>query len=263
MRLLALCIMCAIPGVLAAQGAAVVKTDGTNVRTMPSVEAPVIAVLRRGVPVTILERRDAWTRISAGTTTGWLRESSLDRPSASPTGSPPTPQPVAGPAPMPVPSQPVPTLVTDQGRRGGFTVGVLASMTPADASTWRTSAKHVAGLPFVEFDVGPIGIYAAPEVGSGAGYRSTMLGGGVLVGLVRQGRLQVRALGGYTTYSETPTAAGAPAAEGWSSQGASFGGLASFRLFGTVRLAYRGQYVVGFGDNAELRFARHSAGLLF
>jgi hypothetical protein len=150
-------------------------------------------------------------------------------------------------------------------RRVGMdlTVGALGSVS-RDPANGSTPPLHVAALSFIGAQHRGWGIYLAPEFGNGGGYRSTMLGGGLSRDLLSAHLLRVTALVGYTTYTQTPTAiAGASAPPGQSIRGPSLGGMASIPLLGPVRLAYRGQYVMGQLNGAAVHITRYSAGLLF
>jgi hypothetical protein len=150
-------------------------------------------------------------------------------------------------------------------RRAGvnLTVGVLGSYTPIN-SPGLASAVHVAGVSFIGAQYEGWGAYLAPEFGSGAGYRSTMLGGGLSRDLLSLHQFRLTALAGYTTYASTPTAAASATAPATQTlQGPSLGGMASIPLLGPVRLGYRGQYVILQSAGITAHVTRHSVGLLF
>ena len=93
-------------------------------------------------------------------------------------------------------------------------------MTQIDANGTYAAANHSALLPLVLVQNSAVGLYLAPEFGSGAGYKSTMIGGGVSVKLISAGRVDVRGLAGHTTYQFAPSSAGSGiGATSWSSQG--------------------------------------------
>jgi hypothetical protein len=123
----------------------------------------------------------------------------------------------------------------------------------------------VAGASFVGVKYRGWGIYGAPELGNGDGYRSTLYGGGLSRDLLGMHLLRVTALAGYAMFEQTPIAvAGVPVAPTASLRGPSFGGMASIPLLGPVRIGYRGQYLMG-KDPAgiEGHLTRHSVGLVF
>jgi hypothetical protein len=144
-----------------------------------------------------------------------------------------------------------------------LTVGLLGSVERVQTNGL-TPEVHVAGLSFFGAQYRGWGAYLAPEFGSGAGYRSTLLGGGLSRDLLNVHLLRLTALAGYTTYAVTPTAvSGASAPATLSLRGPSMGGLASIPLFGPLRLAYRGQYIMLQTGGVSGRATRHSAGLVF
>jgi hypothetical protein len=211
-------------------------------------------------------------------------------PTAAPTpapadAAPPRPAPTATPAAAPAVAERAPLPVTSppdnrvaerapahmaeppavSARRTGIdlTVGLLGSVTREPADPW-TPPLHVAGLSFIGARYRGWGVYVAPELGNGGGYRSTMLGGGLSRDLLSVHLLRVTALAGYTTYAQTVTAvAGAAPPATQSLQGPSLGGMVSIPLLGPVRLAYRGQYVMGQLAGTPVHITRYSAGLLF
>jgi hypothetical protein len=265
-----------VPGLLGAQQVERmrVNADGVNLRVAPSIDSSIVRALARGTVVTVLARDGAWVKVQAPSATGWVRGSQLvpiadvakdtavQSQSAAPaqrgvSGVPPAAAPAAAPA----------ITAPMKGKRptsgAHFSLGFLGSVTPVDGANG-TAENHLAAQCLLELRLGAFGLYAAPQLGTGAGYRSTMLGGGLSFRLATAGRLELRALAGYTTYAEKATTAGiSPPTTDWSSRGASFGGLVSVRLFGSVRMAYHGEYVMSFGDSSGLRFGRHSFGVLF
>jgi hypothetical protein len=151
-------------------------------------------------------------------------------------------------------------------RRAGLdvTVGVLGSVTPIKATSGLTPSAHISGLSFLGVRYRGIGLYGAPEYGQGGGYRSTMLGGGLSIDLIRLSMLRVSALGGYTTYSETTMPTDTTVAPVTAKlQGPSVGGMVSVPFIGPLRLAYRGQYVMAQVAGLPVRMTRHSVGLVF
>ena len=144
-----------------------------------------------------------------------------------------------------------------------LTLGVLGSVTPVESGAL-TPTAHVSGLSFVGARYRRFGAYFAPEMGQGGGYRSTMLGGGASIDLLDLRMLRVSALGGYTTYSQTPTAVDSTTIPVTRSvRGTSMGGMASIPLVGPLRIAYRGQYVTVRDAGVASNMVRHSVGLLF
>lgn len=78
--------------VAAGQELATITADRANVRATPSIDASIIATLPKGGTVRVLERAEAWTKVSAGTVTGWVRENMLSagRPQGVTTAAPAT-----------------------------------------------------------------------------------------------------------------------------------------------------------------------------
>lgn len=200
----------------------------------------------------------------------------------------PTPAPTPTPAAQPKPVPPTPVKAAERvaaqeastattptsgpnsirpalsAKRAGvrLTLGVLGSVTPVEVSGL-TPTAHVSGLSFVGARYRRLGAYFAPELGQGGGYRSTMIGGGASLDLLDLRMLRVSALGGFTTYSETPTAvdtATAPVTR--SVRGTSVGGMASIPLVGPLRIAYRGQFVTVRDAGIASHMVRHSVGLI-
>lgn len=281
-------------GVAEAQEKATVTVDRLNVRRSASIEAAIVGTLTRGTSVQIEERAEAWTRVTAGRISGWVRTSMLAFAAAapatrapSPTPAAPTAAPPARPAIDPPASQAAPTTspTAPSARReapapateaapsavtrpraetdAGIRIGVLGSVTPIEATPTVAASNHLAALPLLMIQGSRLGVFAAPEIGTGAGYRTLMLGGGVSLRLLSIGRLHIRAAGGYTTYSETLDAVGTEASVTTTAHGASAGGIVTLRLFGRASLAYRGHLVKGFGEYETLEFQRHSVGLVF
>jgi hypothetical protein len=179
-------------------------------------------------------------------------------------------RPAATVAPPTAPSPATPEPKADQpafsARRAGLdlTVGLLGSVTPIKSTNGLTPSAHIAGVSFLGVKYRAIGLYGAPEYGQGGGYRSTMLGGGLSLDLISFHALRITALGGYTTYSETPVVtdpAAVPVTR--TLQGPSAGGMVSIPFFGPLRLAYRGQYVMAQEAGIPARMTRHYAGLVF
>ena len=162
-------------------------------------------------------------------------------------------------------AEPTPARPALVARRVGvrMTLGVLGSVTPVETSGLKPTA-HVSGLSFVGVRYRRLGVYVAPEMGQGGGYRSRMLGGGASLDLLDLRMLRLSVLGGYTNYSQTPTAVDSTSTPvTMSVNGTSVGGLASIPLVGPLRLAYRGQYVTVREQGVTANMVRHSVGLLF
>jgi len=125
--------------------------------------------------------------------------------------------------------------------------------------------NHLAALPLVLIQGNRLGVYLAPDIGTGAGYRSLMLGGGLSLRLITIGRLQLRAMGGMTTYKATLPGTDSVSRSLNSAQfnAASFGGLATLRVVGPTKVAFRGQQVLSVGEPVSLRFRRYAVGLIF
>ena len=145
----------------------------------------------------------------------------------------------------------------------GVTIGAFGSVTPIKTAGIPTAA-HISGLSFIGMRFGILGIYGAPEFGQGGGYKSTMMGGGGSLDLLRLNMLHVTLLGGVSTYSETtiPTdSTVAPVTR--SLQGTSVGGMASIPFIGPLRLGYRGQYFMTKEAGVSAQMTRHYVGLVF
>ena len=200
-----------------------------------------------------------------------------------------TPAPPSAPAPQPKPAppalaeasnrvaaqepartttpvtEPTPVRPALAARRAGvrLSLGVLGSVTPVEMSGLAPTA-HVSGLSFVGMRYRRLGVYLAPEMGQGGGYRSRMLGGGASLDLLDLRMLRLSVLAGYTNYSQTPTVTdSATTPITMSVNGTSLGGLASIPLVGPLRLAYRGQYVTVREQGVTANMVRHSVGFLF
>jgi hypothetical protein len=148
----------------------------------------------------------------------------------------------------------------DPSASRGLSIGLFGSATAVKASQGQVAATHYVALPLLLLQGQRLGAYVAPEVGAGAGYRSSMLGVGVTARVYTYGPLQLRATGGYATYGTVPESGGTAVRR--SIQAASLGGLVSVRVFGTFRIAYRGQYVMAVGDGSGVRFQRHALGVV-
>jgi hypothetical protein len=152
---------------------------------------------------------------------------------------------------------------TDNTAGNGFSIGVLGSVTPVDQTAGLAALNHIAVTPLILLQSSWVGLYLAPEIGMGANYQSIMLGGGLTIKIFSAGPFQLRALGGATTYSDEPTGSAKGTYTKYTATAASVGGLASVRLFGPVRIGYRGEYVIGVGDYTNTKFQRHSFGVIF
>ncbi|HWD28833.1 MAG TPA: DUF4236 domain-containing protein [Rhizomicrobium sp.] len=60
-----------------AQGARYVRRNNSDLRAVPSASSPAIAKEARGAAVTLLAVDGAWSKVSAGGRTGWMRSSVL------------------------------------------------------------------------------------------------------------------------------------------------------------------------------------------
>ena len=150
-------------------------------------------------------------------------------------------------------------------RRPGlnFTVGVLGSVTAIE-SNGLPSEFHVMGASFVGARYRMLGVYVAPELGQGGGYKSTTLEGGVSLDLVRLHLIRITALGGYLRYAETPVPADSTMVPVTRSlQGYALGGMVSLPFAGPLRLAYRGQYDTVRDAGVPVHRVKHSVGLVF
>jgi hypothetical protein len=146
---------------------------------------------------------------------------------------------------------------------GMVSVALLGSVTPYTVTTTGDKVLHLSGHALVTLNAFGWGLYASPEFGSGAGHRSTMLGGGVLRQILRSGPVHVTALAGAALYSELPDGAYAASFVSRSIRVGSVGGLISLPFVGPARLAYRGQYLRGLGADSDFHKIRHAVGLQF
>jgi hypothetical protein len=150
-------------------------------------------------------------------------------------------------------------------RRAGVdvTVGMLASVTPIETAGLPTAA-HVDGHSFIGASYHGLGAFVAPEYGQGGGYRSTLFVGGLSLNLISLHALRVTALGGYGQYSETTMPSDSTTAPVTRSLNVtSVGGMVSIPFIGPLRLAYRGQYIMGQYLGATTQMRRHSVGFIF
>lgn len=185
-------------------------------------------------------------------------------PSVAPAAAAPAPATTvaaAAPAPAPAPERKpdAPPMRAQHGNVSG-TLGFLGSVTPIKIAGLEPSA-HIAGASFINLKYRGWGIYGAPELGQGGGYKSTLWGGGLSRDLLDLHLLHATALGGYVQYSETPDGAAPSAAQTIS--GYSVGGLVSLPIAGPLRLAYRGQYVTATVLGTQVHMTRHSFGVVF
>lgn len=162
-------------------------------------------------------------------------------------------------APAPERKADAPQMRAQHGSISG-TLGFLGSVTPIKVAGVEPTA-HIAGASFINLKYRGVGIYGAPEIGQGGGYKSTLWGGGLSLDLIDLHLLHVTALGGYAQYSETPD--GATPSTTQTLSGYSVGGLASLPIAGPLRLAYRGQYVTATVAGTQVHMTRHSFGLVF
>lgn len=165
----------------------------------------------------------------------------------------------AAPAPAPEHKPDAPPMRAQHGNVSG-TLGFLGSVTPIKVAGLQPTA-HIAGASFINLKYRGWGIYGAPELGQGGGYKSTLWGGGLSRDLLNLHLLHATALGGYAQYSETPDGATPSATQTMS--GYSVGGLVSLPIAGPLRLAYRGQYVTATVLGTQVHMTRHSFGLVF
>lgn len=176
---------------------------------------------------------------------------------AAPAASVATNAPASAPAPERKPEPPA-----MRAQNGGIsgTLGFLGSVTPIRVAGVAPTA-HVAGASFINLKYRGWGIYGAPEIGQGGGYKSTLWGGGLSRDLLDIHLLHATVLGGYAQYSETPD--GVTPSTTQTMSGYSVGGLVSLPVAGPLRLAYRGQYVTATVLGTQVHMTRHSVGLLF
>jgi hypothetical protein len=142
-------------------------------------------------------------------------------------------------------------------------VALLGSVAPYTVTTTGAKVLHVSGNALVTLNLFGWGLYAAPEYGSGAGHRSTMLGGGILRQILRTGPVRVAALAGATLYSEVPEGPYAASFVTRTIRAGSVGGIVSLPFVGPARIGYRGQYLRGLGADSDFHKIRHAVGLFF
>ena len=150
-------------------------------------------------------------------------------------------------------------------RRMGLnlTAGVLGSATVIE-TVGIPKAVHVTGTSFIGIRYGMLGLYAAPEMGQGGGFRSSTLDGGAALHLINLHPLRITALGGYLRHSETTVPEDSTVAPVTRSlQGYTVGGMASIPFFGPLRLAYRGQYDTVRDAGIPIHRVKHSVGIVY
>ncbi|MFL5606691.1 MAG: hypothetical protein ACJ8AD_09615 [Gemmatimonadaceae bacterium] len=146
---------------------------------------------------------------------------------------------------------------------GMVSVALLGSVTPYTVTTTGERVLHLSGHALVTLNILGWGLYAAPEYGSGAGHRSTMLGGGLLRQILPFGPVHVAALAGVTIYAEAPEGDYSASFVTRTIRAGSAGALISVPFVGPTRLAYRGQYLKGLGADADFHKIRHAVGVQF
>jgi hypothetical protein len=166
------------------------------------------------------------------------------------------------PSPAVAPAAEAPVFKT---RRPGvnLTAGVLGSATVIETFGLPRTV-HVTGASFVGIRYRMLGLYAAPEMGQGGGFRSTSLDGGASLQLINLHLLRITALGGYLRHSETTVpedSAVMPVTR--SLEGYTMGGMVSVPFVGPLRLAYRGQYDTVRDAGIPVHRVKHSVGLVF
>jgi hypothetical protein len=266
-----------------AQERARLTSDQVSVRSEPTIDGRIVGRLSRGTVAEVLERRDPWTRIRAGQTIGWVR-SSLLQTVAAPSGtapaetSPPPPAPAAPPpsaarppvADLPTaaltPPPPAPEPVADD--RGdvqrGLTLALLGSATAMPGSKRVPAATHVAAQSVFMLQGGRLGLYATADLGTGAGFRSLLVGGGVSVRAITRGRLGVQLdVGGTRVDVQPGTGLVDPSVYAMTTWAGTVGGFARFALSNRLHLLSRAQYVQGVGEQSEVRFKRYAFGFGF
>jgi hypothetical protein len=125
-------------------------------------------------------------------------------------------------------------------------------------------AVHVAGTSFIGIRYRMLGLYAAPEMGQGGGFKSTTLDGGASLDLLHLNMLRITALGGYLRHSETTVPEDSTVVPVTRSlDGYTVGGMASIPFFGPLRLAYRGQYDTVTDAGIPIHRVKHSIGIIY
>ncbi len=72
-----LAVVLLVPAGASAQESATVSAERVTVRATPANDGKVVMTLTRGTGVTVVERRDAWSKVSARSRSGWVRTNSL------------------------------------------------------------------------------------------------------------------------------------------------------------------------------------------
>lgn len=181
------------------------------------------------------------------------------KPDPAPAATTAQPTAVASAAPAPERKPEPPAMRAQNGGISG-TLGFLGSVTPIKVAGLEPTA-HISGSSFINLKYRGWGIYGAPEIGQGGGYKSTLWGGGLSRDLLDIHLLHATVLGGYAQYSETPD--GVTPSTTQTMSGYSVGGLVSLPIAGPLRLGYRGQYVTATVAGTQVHMTRHSFGFLF
>jgi hypothetical protein len=150
-------------------------------------------------------------------------------------------------------------------RRAGLNLsaGVLGSASVIE-TFGLPRAVHVSGASFIGVRYRILGLYAAPGMGQGGGFRSTSLDGGASLELIHLHLLRITALGGYLRHSETTMPEDSTVAPVTRSlDGYTMGGMVSIPFVGPLRLAYRGQYDTVRDAGIPVHRVKHSVGLVF
>jgi hypothetical protein len=166
---------------------------------------------------------------------------------------------------QPAAAEPAAEAPVFKPRRTGLnlTAGVLGSATLIETSGL-PRAVHVSGASFIGVRFKMLGLYAAPDMGQGGGFRSTSLDGGASLDLIGLHLLRVTALGGYLRYSETTMPEDSTVVPVTRSlEGYTMGGMVSIPFVGPLRLAYRGQYDTVRDAGIPVHRVKHSIGFLF
>jgi hypothetical protein len=182
-------------------------------------------------------------------------------PEAAPSIAPPATAERAEPAA----TEPAADAPVFKPRRTGLnlTAGVLGSATLIETSGV-PRAVHVSGASFIGVRFKMLGLYVAPDMGQGGGFRSSSLDGGASLDLINLHLLRVTALGGYLRYSETTMPEDSTVVPvSRSLEGYTMGGMVSIPFVGPLRLAYRGQYDTVRDAGIPVHRVKHSVGFLF
>ncbi len=76
-KILVALVVVLVPVGARAQESATVAAERVSMRATPANDGKLVMTLTRGTAVTVVQRRDAWSKVSARSKTGWVRSNSL------------------------------------------------------------------------------------------------------------------------------------------------------------------------------------------